>query len=103
MWERVTPADIEQARHQLALKRGATLLRHAEELKNLDTERDEIETLEQLIAAVTEKYTGSTQLETSPDKQEPTQIEQDAAPQPLEIIQEVSPSFGIPVRRLLGR
>jgi hypothetical protein len=103
MWERLTPADIEQARHRLALERGSTLLRHAEELRSLDREQDEIETLARLIAAFTEKYTSSapSQPTTSSEGQESIQVQHDAPSPRLQIVQQVSPNFDL-IRRLVG-
>ena len=105
MWERLTPADIEEARHRLALERGSALLRHAEELKSLDSEQDEIETLARLIASFSEKYTSSapSQPTTSSEEQEPNHVQQGAPSPPLEIVQQVPPNFGIPLRRFVGR
>jgi len=51
MWDNLSPADIERAKEQLTLQRDAILKRHAEELSILDADQNEIETLDQLIAA----------------------------------------------------
>jgi hypothetical protein len=51
MWDNLSPADIERAKEQLTLQRDAVLKRHAEELSVLDADQNEIETLDQLIAA----------------------------------------------------
>ena len=51
MWDNLSPADIERAKELLTLQRDAVLKRHAEELSILDTDQNEIETLDQLIAA----------------------------------------------------
>jgi hypothetical protein len=42
MWEKLTPDDIDRARHKLALERAETLSRHAQELRDLDIERGRI-------------------------------------------------------------
>jgi hypothetical protein len=43
MWENLTPADLDRARHELALEHGAMLSRHRAELKELDARYDKIE------------------------------------------------------------
>ena len=93
MWENLTPADLDRVRHELARERGAMLSRHAAELKELDARYDEIETLSQLISAFTEKY-GKTNVPAEP---------RDEASSVIHVEQQVSPSFGTPLRRLVGR
>jgi len=93
MWENLTPADLDRARHELALERGAMLSRHAAELEELDARYDQIEKLNQLIGAFNEKY-----LKTN------TPIEPRGEPSPaLHVEQQISPNFGNPLRRLVGR
>ena len=60
-WKKLTRHDIEQAKQLLTRKRKAALSRHAAELKELDTEQDEIENLERLIAAFSQKLRGAGQ------------------------------------------
>jgi len=60
-WKKLTRHDIEQARQHLTRKREAALSRHAAELKVLDTEQDEIDKLERLIAAFSQKLGASRQ------------------------------------------
>jgi hypothetical protein len=48
--------DVERAKQKLAELRRITLRRHEQELKQLDADDAEIETLAPLVAAVTEKY-----------------------------------------------
>ena len=121
MWERLTPDDIDRARHKLAVERAETLSRHAQQLRDLDIERGSIEELERLIAAFAEKYTASgvSSLEpvTEAEEQSTEAIalvehappaatpakRQDAPSTGLEVVQQVSPNFGIPLRRILGR
>ena len=93
MWENLTPADLDRVRHELARERGAMLSRHAAELKELDGRYDEIETLGQLISAFTEKY-GKTNTPSEP---------RDEASPALHVEQQVAPSFGTPLRRLVSR
>ena len=93
MWDNLTPADLDRARHELALERGAMLRRHAAELKELDARYDEVEQLHRLIGAFAEKY-----LKTNV----PPEPRDEASPA-LHVEQQVSPSFGTPLRRLVGR
>ena len=76
MWERLTPADIEQAKQRLAGERVMTLARHAAELEALTAEERQIEDLERLAGAFVEKYmsgdTGAAQTIT-PAAEEATQ------------------------------
>jgi len=55
MWQQLTPADIARVKHQLSLTRAEILSRHAAELKALDTQQEEIENLEALLAEFAEK------------------------------------------------
>ena len=93
MWENLTPADLDRVRHGLARERGAMLSRHAAELKELDGRYDEIERLNQLISAFAEKY-GNTNM--------PPERRDEASP-PLHVEQQISPSSGTPLRRLVSR
>jgi hypothetical protein len=56
VWEQLTPNDIERARNELGVRRAELLARHAEELKGLDADQSQIETLEQAIAAFATKF-----------------------------------------------
>jgi len=56
MWDNLSPADLEQAKQHLKSRREETLLRHAEELRGLDSEQAGIDTLDRLIGAFTEKF-----------------------------------------------
>ena len=119
MWERLTPTDIQQARERLALQRADLLRRHAEELKSLDTERDDIESLERLIGSFTQKYVKSAaahgepahHAEARPVAPAPNPIEVPAAkvqqggiPVDLQVRQYGSPNGETPprLRRFLG-
>ena len=110
MWEKLTPDDIARAKHELSLTRAATLSRHAAELKSLDAEQGGIEELERLIAAFAEKHTTSGASSSQPTAQSEEQpIEaialEEHAPPPspgLRVHQQVSPNFGIPLRRAVG-
>ena len=56
MWEKLTNADVERVKRGLTARRSEMLARHAEELKALDDEQSEIDTIEQAIAAFAEKF-----------------------------------------------
>ena len=63
MWDKLTGADLERIKRGLATRRSEILARHAEELKALDAEQGEIDTIEQAIAAFTQKFKLSTSAE----------------------------------------
>jgi len=111
MWDELKRADIELARLKLAQLRNVTLQRHAEELKQLDSDEAEIDMLARLAEAITEKYLNG---RTHADEQaNPGEAVRDTAraeaehegapPVNLEARQTVSPNFGSPLRRLVGR
>jgi hypothetical protein len=110
MWEQLRRTDVARARQKLVELRSITLRRHQEELKQLDTDEAEIETLTRLAAALTEKYLNGG---THPEKDatpvgvetaEPHEIQPEVIPpQNLRIQQQASPSFGTPLRRLVNR
>jgi hypothetical protein len=56
MWQNLTRADIECAQQELRLRREQMLARHAEEIRNVDAERAEVEMLAQMAAAFAEKF-----------------------------------------------
>jgi hypothetical protein len=56
MWEQITQADIQEAKHRLDLRRAETLSRHAEEIKSLDAQLHDIESFERIVAAFFEEY-----------------------------------------------
>src|SRR5437764_1059602 len=45
MWDQLTPNDIERVKAELGTRRTEMLARHAEELKELDAEQSQLETL----------------------------------------------------------
>jgi hypothetical protein len=61
-WEKVTPNEIEQARQRVAREREAVLTRHEAELKQLDTQQNEINQMERLIMAFAHKHGAAGQL-----------------------------------------
>ena len=93
MWENLTPADLDRVKHELARERAAMLIRHAAELNELDGRYDEVENLNKLINAFAEKY-GKTNMRPEPrDEDSPA----------LHVEQQIAPSSGVPLRRLVGR
>jgi hypothetical protein len=49
VWDQLKPSDIERVKNELGTRRTEMLARHAEELKELDAEQSQLETLEQAI------------------------------------------------------
>jgi len=56
VWDRLTTADLERVKRGLTMRRSEVLARHAEELKALDAQQAEIDTIEQAIAVFTQKF-----------------------------------------------
>ena len=56
MWDKLTAADIEQVKRGLATRRSEILARHAEELKALEADQNEIDIIEKAIAAFAHKF-----------------------------------------------
>ena len=56
MWERLTPEDVERAKHELERRRIKTLARHAEELNSLEADGTELDSLEQAIDLFMRKF-----------------------------------------------
>ena|SRR6266567_1802617 len=56
MWNVLNKADIAQAKQTLNLRRAETLRRHAEESQNLDADRAEAETLNELVDLFVQKF-----------------------------------------------
>lgn len=61
MWERLRQNDILQAKQALRLRVDETLRRHAAEIKNLDADLAEVETLNRLADTFSAKF-GTTRL-----------------------------------------
>jgi hypothetical protein len=59
MWQQLTLDDVNRARQELGQQRSEMLARHAEELRSLDAECAEVDTLEQGIASFVRKFSGS--------------------------------------------
>lgn len=112
MWEQLTPADIERAKTRAAARRCEILAKHAEELRILDVDEAEIDTLERLLASFSEKYMTAPNPTTGPATDTAPEVGPDnvgsassdgeqVLPPRLRIEQQVSPNFAVPVRRLL--
>jgi hypothetical protein len=56
VWDQLTPSDIERAKQELGSRRAEVLARQAEELRALDTDQSQLETLEQAIDAFLRKF-----------------------------------------------
>jgi hypothetical protein len=56
MWQNLKQSDVEQAKLELQQRREQLLVRHAEEIKGIEAERAEIDTLAQMIAAFAGKF-----------------------------------------------
>jgi len=70
MWEQLTPADIEGVKQRLLRQRDEMLRRHTEELRGLDAEAAELETLEQLLLAFTKKHLPSSASESASNSEQ---------------------------------
>lgn len=58
VWNQLVQADVERAKRDLSARRAEMLARHAEELKTLDADKAEIDTLEQAIDGFLRKFSG---------------------------------------------
>jgi hypothetical protein len=56
LWQQLTPADIERARAELALRRAEMLARHAEELNALEADYEQLDALELAIVDFLRKF-----------------------------------------------
>ena len=56
MWDKLTVTDIERVKRGLASRRSEILARHAEELKALEADQNEIDVIEKAIAMFAQKF-----------------------------------------------
>jgi len=56
MWNNITPADFEEAREELQLRREETLRKHAGEISVLDAEQADVEALDRMVAEFAVKF-----------------------------------------------
>jgi len=59
MWDQLKRTDIELAKQKLAELRNVTLRRHAEELRQLDSDEGEVDMLGRLVEGFADKYLNS--------------------------------------------
>jgi hypothetical protein len=57
VWDQLTPGDLDRAKQEIEARRDEMLARHAEELRTLDADRDELAALDQAIAGFLRKFT----------------------------------------------
>jgi hypothetical protein len=57
MWDQLKPSDIARAKAELGERRAEMLARHAEELRGLEADQSQLETLEQAIDSFIRKFT----------------------------------------------
>ena len=109
MWDELKRTDVELAKQKLAELRSVMLQRHAEEMKQLDADEIEIDTLGRLVEGFANKYlnigTQSDEQATSAEDvaTRPEAEREEPSPAMLEVGQNVSPNFGISLRRFVGR
>ena len=60
VWNQLTPGDLLRAKDELAARRTDLLARHAEELKALDADQNQLDGLEQAIGAFLQRFTQPT-------------------------------------------
>jgi hypothetical protein len=63
VWDQLTPGDIENAKNELAGRRAEMLARHAEELKAVDTDQAQLDTLAEAIELFARKFKAPAQSE----------------------------------------
>ena len=56
VWDQLTPGDIENAKNELAGRRAEMLARHAEELKAIDADQAQLDTLAEAIELFARKF-----------------------------------------------
>jgi hypothetical protein len=56
MWERLRQSEILDAKRELGKRVDETLRRHAEELRTLDSDLSEVQTLDRLVDAFSDKF-----------------------------------------------
>jgi len=56
VWDQLKPGDIDRVKRDLDTKRAEMLARHAEELKSLEADHAQLDTLEQAIALFMQKF-----------------------------------------------
>jgi len=82
MWDQLTPNDIERAKSELGERRAEMLARHAEELKGLDADQSQLDTLEHAIASFLQKFNSSSSQSAVVKLDEERELRQQAGQQP---------------------
>ena len=59
VWDQLTPSDIQRAQNAVSVRRAEMLVKHTEDLRELDAEQDQLETLEHAIDALLSKINRS--------------------------------------------
>ena len=107
MWDQLRRADIELAKEKLAELRRITLKRHEDELKQLDADDADVETLGRLAETISAKYlngvTHSLPDTTSVDEQKDGQTEMQPEVIPHPSIRNRALDIGTPLRKLMRR
>ena len=105
MWDQLRRADVELAKEKLAELRISTLKRHEEELKQLDADDADVETLGRLAETITAKYLNgvahSGPDSTSVDGQKDGEIQPEVIPHPT--LRNSALDIGTPLRKLIRR
>ena len=115
MWEQITRADMDRAKHRIAIQRRVMLKKHAEQLQALEAEGSEIEALERMVAAFATKHLASSsagvdnsrsvaKIEAAVESSEPPEREQppeQVAPPQIEVQYQASPDSVMPFRKVL--
>ena len=56
VWDQLTPSDLERAQSQIGARRAEMLARHAAELKTLEADRGQIDSLEEAVQAFLRRF-----------------------------------------------
>ncbi len=60
VWDQLTPSDLARAQSQIGVRRAEMLARHAAELKTLEADGSQIESLEEAVQAFVRRFKPST-------------------------------------------
>ena len=115
MWEKLTPADLQQVRYRLTAKRADARRRYEEELDRLDIDQAEVEQFARRVAAFADKHlerAASASFPMAPEENTTQSAEfdktstavasqkNDLLPSTVELHHQPSPNFETPFRRL---
>jgi hypothetical protein len=119
MWEHLTPEDIQRVKQRLAVSRAEMLGRHAEELKELDAQQEDLAAFERLVSGFAQKYLASDAASSNADEipkytngpvaadldhNSAPEMQHETASGGLQVRLQISPNFGTPprFRRFVG-